>query len=303
MGKGQSNKYLIDHQGTTLECDRVTAVLGATKASAGLALWYGQEEREAWKQAICERLPAVDASPATFALAVGAIENWVGSLKYKGDKDDEDDLFASRLRDEAADSGTGIHALIYCDATGTKLAEDLVLTEDDWRRYMLWQDFKVKEGIEYVDSELRVYSASLLVAGTMDLSVMWKGVLWGLDTKTGSLRRDAATQMVCYWLLRDETLARNAENKERLAEIEDAYAHGTIPAMQWPRLGVNHIGDDRIEIYEIDPKQCDRLARNFLFRLQIFRDDQTLRPFRRLYPPPRLLKSGEFQEAKWLRAS
>lgn len=298
MGKGQSNKYVLQHNGQTIDCDRVTAVLGATKASAGLALWYGREERKAWTEAITSRIPSVNAAPNQVALALGEIENWIRLLT-----DDDDDLFASRKRDEAADSGTGIHALIYADATDTKIPDDLVLTEDDWRRYKMWEDFKEKEGIEYVDSELRVYSPNLLVAGTMDLSVLWKGILWGLDTKTGALRRDAATQMVTYWLLRHETLAILDGNQAVLDEIADAYAHGQIPNIKWPRLGVNAVGDDGIEIYEIDPRECDRLARNFLFRLQVFRDDQTLRPFRRIHPGPKLLKSGEFKEVKWLRAS
>lgn len=295
---GKENKYTISHNGQILECDRVTSILGATKASAGLALWYGREERKAWKEAITSRIPALDTPSSGLALALGDIENWIGRLA-----DDDDDLFASRKRDESADSGTGIHALIYADATDTKFPEDLVLTEEDWRRYKMWEDFKNKEGIEYVDSELRVYSPNLLVAGTMDLSVLWKGVLWGLDTKTGALRRDAATQMVTYWLLRYETHAIAEGNQKVLDEIADAYAHGQIPNIPWPKLGVNAVGDDGIEIYEIDPREYDRLARNFLFRLQIFRDDQVLRPFRRLYPAPKLLKSGEFKEVKWLRAA
>jgi hypothetical protein len=283
MGKGQSNKYILNHNGSTIECDRVTAVLGATKASAGLALWYGREERKGIQD----------------ILARGADPQAVLTLPT----DDDDDLFASRRRDESADSGTGIHALIYCDATDTKLPDDLVLTEDDWRRYKMWEDFKNQEGIEYVDSELRVFSPNLMVAGTMDLSVLWRGVLWGLDTKTGALRRDAATQMVTYWMLRYETLAIADGNQKVLDEIADAYAHGNIPIIPWPRLGVNAVGDDGIEIYEIDPKEYDRLARNFLFRLQVFRDDQTLRPFRRLHPQPKLKKDGTYPEVKWLRAS
>jgi hypothetical protein len=280
MGNKQSNTYLIPFKGGTIQCDRVTSILGATKASAGLANWYGVEERKGLQ-----------------AMVVNGQD--ILSLPL----DNPDDFFGSRVRDMKADSGTGIHALINCDATGEKLPDDIVLTPKDWERYKFWEDLKEREGIEYVDSELRVYSPNLLVAGTMDLSVLWKGVLWALDTKTGRLKRDAATQVVCYWMLRHETMAIQEGNEALLEEIAEAYAHGAVPNIKWPRMGVLHIEEDGVEIYEIDPALADQLARNFLFRLQIFRDDQTIRPFRRIYPGPKVLKNGTVKPAIWLRAS
>lgn len=282
MGNKQSNKYLIPYKGGTIACDRVTSILGATKASAGLANWYGQEERKGI-QAMAARgdIDAIMRLPLTIP----------------------DDFFGSRARNVKADSGTGIHALINCDATGEKLPDDLVLTQLDWERYRLWEVLKEQHDIEYVDSELRVYSPNLLVAGTMDLSVLWKGVLWALDTKTGRLKRDAATQVVTYWLLRHETLAIQEGNEALLEEISEAYAHGAVPNIKWPRMGVLHIEEEDLSIYEIDPQIIDQLARNFLFRLQTFRDDQTMRPFRRIYPGPKVLKDGTVKPAIWLRAS
>lgn len=297
MGE-QSDKYLLPFNNQTIECDRVTNVLGATKGSGGLATWYGREERKAWKEAVLSAAPPEKAIPAAFGSAWGQLEHFVNSLT-----DDDDDLFASRKRDNAGDAGSNLHALISHDAKGTQVTEHEWYTWADVEKFHMWDKFRRENGIEYVDSEKRVYSPNLMVAGTLDVTFMWKGVMWLGDFKTGTLRRDAAVQMVTYWVLREETLAIENKVLDRQREFTEAYAQGGLPVIEWPRFGIIHIDDDGLEFYEVDLKLPDLLARNFLYRLQAYRDDQILRPFRRMYPPPKILKNGTVKEPIWLRAS
>lgn len=299
MGNNQSDVRLIPHNGEVLECNRVTSVLGATKASAGLSTWYGKEERKGI-QAIATWLPTeamLLEDPRQFK-GVEEIRTAICSLTL----DDDDDLFASRKRDDKAGAGTTIHELINLDALRVKAPANFQCTEDEWRRFMLWDTLRLEKEIEYVESEKTVYSPNLLVSGSLDLIVRWNGRLWLLDTKTGKLRRDAATQAAIYWVLRMETKAIEEKDLAAQEAFRLAYSQGTLPKLDWPSLGVLHIDDDKIEIYEIDPALHEDLAKNFLYRLQIFRQDKTLRPFRRLYPEPKVFKNGKTQEVKWLRA-
>jgi len=300
LNGADTDKYLLPYKGDMLSCDRVTTILGATKGSGGLAQWYGREERKAIQE-IVSWLPTVSMlkeDERQFAEVEG-IRTAVLSLPT----DDDDDLFASRIRDSKADSGTNIHTLINIDATGQKLPADVVITEDEWRRFTYWDKFRRDEGIEYVDSEMRVYSPNLLVAGTLDLTFKWKEVFWLGDTKTGRLKRDAAVQSVIYWLLRQETLAIQTGDVDTQMRFARDYKLGIVPEVEWPRFGIVHIEDERVEFYEVDPKLPNALARNFMYRLYLYRQDQVMRPFRRLHPAPRVLKDGTSKQNIWLRAS
>lgn len=293
------DKYLLSYKGDMLSCDRVTTILGATKGSGGLSTWYGREERKG-----IQNILRMFSAP----VACTNVETWWADNKRVLDEIlnlpiDDDDLFASRIRDSKADSGTNIHKLINIDATGEKLPADVVITADEWRRFMYWDKFRRDEGIEYVDSEMRVYSPNLLVAGTLDLTFNWKGVFWLGDTKTGRLKRDAAVQSVIYWLLRCETLAIKYNDEKTIAQFAFAYKNGLLPIVTWPRFGIVHIEEAGVEFYEVDPSLPEALARNFLYRLHLYRQDQTMRPFRRLYPAPRILKNGTSKPAGWLRSS
>jgi hypothetical protein len=291
MGKDQTNTYLIPYKGGTLECDRVTGVLGATKASAGLSDWYAREERAG----IIRHIKAGG--------AVSEIENRTQVVEGKV----VPWYFAEEIRDAKAHTGTVIHHLIHQHATGESLPADMVPTADEIRRFEMWKKLMVSEGIVYASSELRRYSSVLLVAGTLDLKVSWRGRLWILDTKTGRLKRDAAVQAATYTVLDAETSLFEAEDWPGLEKFQAAYKRGEVPQFEWPSLGVLHIEDDSVELYEIDPKLNEMLVRNFLYRLQIFRDDQQMRPFRRVWQADKVDKKGNVKpfepSDKWLRAS
>ncbi len=282
----QADTYKLEYNGSIIECDRVTNVLGGTKGSAGLAEWNAKEERAGILRILGKHSKIED---AIAEIDARLIQNDDGKMVPW--------YFADELRDTAADNGNTVHHMVHRDATGEPLPATDVITPVAEQKFGHFLALKKATGFKYVESEKRVFSPELGVAGTLDLFVEWSNEEWLMDTKTGRLKRDAATQSITYAVLRAQTKAIEDGDVATLTEIQRAHREGRVPNIKWPRIGVLHLEEDGAEIYEIDPTLFVPLFRNFLFRLQAFRDDQTMRPFKRVWP----LKDGK--ESKYLRAS
>lgn len=216
--------------------------------------------------------------------------NWYGKLGT---------IEAEKVRDSTADVGKATHALIEQDLTGRKPGPDIAITQAAVRRFGHYLDWKAAHKVEpvpgYQCAEHTVYSPDLLVAGTLDLHLIVDGDEWIWDTKTGSaVRRDFADQVAIYTIFAREGRARALQDLPTLKMFKESYAACKAPAIVWPRMGILHITADGLCSWELNPDEREFYVEDFLHRLKSYRHDQTVRPFRRVWP---------CNEEKYLRGS
>ncbi len=276
--------YVIPINGVPTELDRVTHVLGATKAKDGLNAWYSIEERK--------KLDGILEASATIQEA----RTKIAALRAHA---------AEEIRDEKADLGKQVHALMERYLTEKLLGpmkvhnipQELVITGEAVKRFnhfLTWEKaHKVELVPGYEPSEHTVHSEILLVAGTLDLHLIIDDVEKIVDLKTGkNIYRDGAIQDTMYALMELEGRARRAGNEEAIVMFEQFYNSLDCPPIDWPGLSILHIPEDGCFEYEINPVEAESYVRCFLARLRAFRCDSVSKPFRRIWPK---------EEKRWLR--
>lgn len=95
----------------------------------------------------------------------------------------------ARKRDEGAQKGTDIHALVeeYVNlmiGTQRGIAHQVSYIAEHWEPIIAFVDWAVRENIRFISSEQKLYSKSLFVAGTADLIFEKDGKRYIGDIKT-----------------------------------------------------------------------------------------------------------------------
>jgi len=238
------NIYEIPYEGKILVCDRVTRILGATKSNVSLLRHYGDLGTDA----------------------------------------------AEKNRDEKSNLGKAVHALIEQHLTGKQPDPDLPCSSSSAiRRFSHWLDWYEKHKITvapgYRCAEHTVFSVYGLVAGTLDLHLLMAQVETIYDTKTGKyMKRDFAQQVAIYALMEREGRARATGDTAALEMFRKFWELLEPPRIDWPKMGVLHIPAEALTEWQINPDEAVEYAMDFARRTKSFRFDQTMRPFRRVWP-------------------